>query len=513
EVYRRYQGALRRRSQVDFDDQVLETTMLFVREPGALQAVRRQFRYLFVDEFQDINRAQWELVQVLAGDPMADDRTYLCCVGDDDQSIYGFRGAHPDFVGEFSRRYEPRTVVLEDNYRSGRPILEVANRLLREKSWGATKTLRPTAPGDFKPRVLLGLDPDDEAAQVAAEIGKLAAAGVPLREIAVLYRQNAQSRPFEEVLLRRQVEHVVVGGLGFYQRPEVQQALAFLRLAWDDHDHEALTQAAQVTLRYLKRDLRHEFLHAVEQQGIGVLELPKHLGSLPELPPYGTRAARELAELIKELQGMRRRQPLPVLLDEALAKGGLRKVLESGTRQEDEDKLENLDELRAALASFNAQHPGAGIAEFLGEVQGKAGKPRRDDEAVEGVRLMTLHKAKGLEFRAVFLAGLEEKRLPHARSIEEGNLAEELRLLYVGVTRAKERLYLSAAEVRYAGPNDAPRPVLPSRFLQQLAPELLEGEKDAVEHLLGLRTRATAKDRMVAKAVAQSKPSPKPPTT
>lgn len=512
EVYRRYQGTLRARGMIDFDDQVLETTALFRRESGVLAAVRAQFRYLFVDEFQDINRAQWELIKVLAGDPEDGDAAHLCFVGDDDQSIYSFRGAHPGFVGEFTQRYQPRTILLNDNYRSGAAILEVANKLLAGKNWGHAKSLQATVGDGVKPAMVLGMDPEDEAAKIGDRIDVLRQNGVPLREIAILYRQNSQSRPFEEILHRRKVEHIVVGGVGFYQRPEVQQALAFLRLGWDDADHEALTLIAPVTLRYLKREVRTEFLHAIEQRGLGVLELPKQLASLPELPIYGQRAVRELVDLVKHLHARRRLDPLPVLLDEAIVRGGLGKMLDQATRSEDGDRRENLDELRAALASFAAANPGAGPAEFLGEVQGER-DPRRNEETAEGVRLMTLHKAKGLEFRAVFVAGLEEKRLPHARAIEEGSINEELRLLYVGVTRAKEHLTLSACEVRYGGQQEIPRTVLPSRFLQQLTVEHVEGEAESVAHLLGLVTKASAAERMVARAVADSEAAVQSTTT
>ncbi|HYE79928.1 MAG TPA: UvrD-helicase domain-containing protein [bacterium] len=469
-----YQGKLTGAQAMDFDDLILEGTRLIQSHAPAREQIRRQYRWVFVDEFQDINQAQWDLIKAIAGTPQEAPHAHLFAVGDDDQAIYGFRGAHAGFLDDFQSTYHPAIVILEDNYRSTEPILAVANRMLKEKTWGPLKSLRATSGDGPRPWAFLASSDVEEALEVGHTIERLVRGReYEYRQMAVLYRRNAQSRTFEEVFTRLAIPHQVVGGQRFYQRQEVKDVLAYLRLIHNDRDTAALGRAINSPRRGIGDKTVDQLTGILERNGIGLLGLLEQPNLLNEFSGRARAAVGGFLELILRLKKLAEQTDLKQLLESVLTDSGYELALKASPHVEDQARLENLDELRGAVADFVEAYPQAGLAEYLEEKALIADVDSFNANA-DAVTLMTLHAAKGLEFAVVFLVGMEEGLLPHFRAIEEGILDEELRLTYVGITRAKERLYISAAQSRRnRGVTQESRP---SQFLRYLDPALLEGD-------------------------------------
>lgn len=469
-----YQKKLRDAKAMDFDDMILECTKLLREFPPATMRARDQFRWVFVDEFQDINQAQWDLIKAIAGTPSETAHAQLFAVGDDDQAIYGFRGAHAGFLDDFQQTYAPRIVILEDNYRSTEPILAVANRMLKEKTWGPLKNLRATNGDGPKPWAFLASSDVEEGLEVGRAIERyVRARDYEYRDVAILYRRNAQSRTFEEVFTRMAVPHQVIGGQRFYQRQEVKDVLAYLRLLHNDRDTAALGRAINSPRRGIGGKTVDQLTLILERNGIGLLDLMEQPELLSEFSGRARAAVGGFLELMLRLKKLSTQTDLKDLLEKVLQESGYELALKASPHVEEQARLENLDELRGAVADFVEGYPDAGLAEYLEEKALIADVDSFNPNA-DAVTLMTLHAAKGLEFKVVFLVGLEEGLLPHFRAIEEGILDEELRLAYVGITRAKERLHLSAAQSRRnRGVTQESRP---SQFLRLLDKDLLEGD-------------------------------------
>jgi DNA helicase-2/ATP-dependent DNA helicase PcrA len=503
EVYEQYQKRLQQANAFDFDDLIMTTVHLLQAFPDVREHYRRRFRHILVDEYQDTNHAQYVLVRELSGgqtgsgelrtadgdvvregEAVAVPPAELCVVGDADQAIYAFRGATIRNINEFERDFpNARTVLLEQNYRSTQTILNAANSVIARNASRRAKNLWSAA---GKGDVIVGYVADnehDEAAFVAREIDALSDAGkARYGDVAVFYRTNAQSRVFEEVMIRVGLPYKVVGGVRFYERREVRDLLAYLRVLANPDDTVSLRRIVNVPKRGIG-DRAEACVDAfANQHGITFYQALQRADEVYALATRSLNAVKDFALLIAELRRMVEDGASPSLVAEAvLNRSGYLAELEHSRDPQDETRVENLHELVAVAREFEETTEGEGtLADFLERVSLVADA----DEVPEGddhggmVTLMTLHTAKGLEFPVVFLTGLEDGVFPHQRSMNEPKeLEEERRLAYVGITRARQRLYVSRAEVRSAW--GAPSYNPPSRFLQELPPELVDWKRTA----------------------------------
>ena len=465
-VYQAYQKALREAGAVDFDDLLVETVLLLSREPEILARYQRRFQFILVDEYQDTNRVQYLLVRQLA----AAHRNVMV-VGDDMQSIYGWRGADIRNILSFQQDYPDATVIrLEQNYRSVGTIVEAANHLIQHNTRRLDKRLWTDNPRGGPIVFCQAEDERAEAAFVAHRIQRHVEQGASYRDMAVLYRTHAQSRAFEEAFLARSIPYRIVAGLRFYERKEVKDLLAYLRLVAAPHDLLSLRRIINVP----RRGVGEASLARLEEFA-RARELPVGLAIRPAceeglFPRPTARALTELADRLDSWREAASREGPTQLLDRVLSESGYLQALEQEGSDEALARIENLKELRTVTRRFEEEHPGAGLDEFLAHVALMSDVDAYDDRT-PAVTLMTLHAAKGLEFPVVFLVGLEEGVLPHARStFESADLEEERRLCYVGVTRAREQLYLTCARLRILYGQVAQNEV--SRFVEEIPAEL-----------------------------------------
>ncbi|GAB6983607.1 DNA helicase PcrA [Nocardioides pyridinolyticus] len=501
-AYTTYQRRLREANALDFDDLIMLTVHLFQEFPEVREVYRRRFRHVLVDEYQDTNHAQYALIhQLCADDPelVEEDAervepAELMVVGDADQSIYAFRGANIRNILDFEQDFPNATsILLEQNYRSTQTILTAANSVISRNKGRKEKRLWSDA-GDGERIVgYVADDERDEARFVTEEIDKLTDDGKHRPgDVAVFYRTNAQSRVFEEVFIRLGLPYKVVGGVRFYERREVRDALAYLRLLVNPADQVSLRRVLNTPKRGIG-DRAVECVNALaERERIIFWEALRRAGDAPGLATRSLTAIQGFVAMIEELQSMVDGGERPdVVLETVLARSGYLTSLEESDDPQDETRLENLAELVAVAREF-AEDPVAGpsadptdvdagivapgLADFLERVALVADTDQLPDDDPEDngvVTLMTLHTAKGLEFPVVFLTGLEDGVFPHARSLgEQPELEEERRLAYVGLTRARERLYISRAVVRSAW--GAPSHNPGSRFLDELPVDLVD---------------------------------------
>jgi len=459
-IAERYSELLARAGALDFDDLLLRTVALLADNAAVREAWRRRFRYLLVDEYQDTNRAQYELVRLLAG---ADGN--LTVVGDEDQSIYSWRGADLQNILDFEADFPgARVLRLEQNYRSTQAILDAASAVVAHNVQRKGKTLRAVNPSGAPVRLHQAGDEYEEAAWVVDRVVTLRGPG----RAAVLYRINAQSRLFEEALLRLRVPYVVVGGVGFYERKEVKDLLAYLRLAVNPDDPVALRRVLNVPPRGIGERTLHEVERLAGERGVS---LWAGLGAAIDEARLPARASQPLArfrELLALLHDEAGRLGPRALLERILAASGYSASLAEEDSHESEERLGNLAELLAAAADYEAREEAPTLSGFLDRVSLLSELDVAKGDAP--VVLMTLHAAKGLEFELVCLTGMEEGLVPHSRSLESlDSLEEERRLCYVGMTRARERLLLSWAQSRQVFGQR--RLSQPSRFLEEIPPE------------------------------------------
>ncbi len=445
DVYKAYQGQLLRNNAMDFDDLLLNTIAAFELFPPVLEHYQERFSHINVDEYQDTNPAQYRLVKLLS-----ERHRNLCVVGDDDQGIYSWRGADLRNILEFERDYpDARVVRLERNYRSTRTILEAANQVVSRIAGRKEKRLWTDREEGEPIRYLFAASGNDEAAFLAVEVNRLLEEGrYDQRDVAVFYRTNAQSRPFEETLLRLGVPYKIVGGFKFYERKEVKDALAYLKFLLNRDDAVSLRRIVNEPKRGIG-DATLAHLEAFSRsQGIGLWEAMQRAEEVPNL---GSGAGRKLAQFVEMIEGLSEeaeKLPLPELLQAVLERSGYLEALRREETFESEGRLENLQELQNAMGDFAAANPGEGLVAFL-ERASLVAEIDLYDEQAGAVTLMTLHNAKGLEFPVVFIVGMEDGVFPHMRCMgSEESMEEERRLFYVGVTRAKELLYLTGAAYR-----------------------------------------------------------------
>ncbi|MCM8745685.1 UvrD-helicase domain-containing protein [Thermomicrobium sp. CFH 73360] len=474
-VYERYAQLLQRAQAVDFDDLLLLVVELFDQHPDVLARYQEHWRYLLVDEYQDTNHLQYLLVRALAAG-----HRNLCAVGDPDQSIYSWRQADIRNILEFQRDFPDAVVIrLGRNYRSTPQIVAAADAVIRANRLRIERRLWTENPPGPPIRLFACWDEQHEAETVATEIARLVTRGeARYQDIAVLYRINAQSRPLEEALVRRQIPYQVVGGVRFYERKEVKDALALLRVLVNPHDWISLRRVLSETT--LGQKIGEKTLQQLEHWGLRHGRSPADallalVGELdrepPELAAQTSKRLREVWGELVRLRGALVDRPLSAVYDLALERSGLAQRYREASDPNERERWENLVQLRAVLERYDELPAREGLQLFLEEAALVTSVD--EQQAGDHVSLMTLHTAKGLEFPVVFLIGVEEGMLPHARSLEsQAELEEERRLFYVGITRAKERLYLSYAQLRSRfGLRERN---LPSHFLEALPPEVIE---------------------------------------
>jgi len=474
QLYARYQAGLRQSAAMDFDDLLRLGVELWRTAPDVLAAYQERFRYILVDEYQDTNNAQYEWVRLLASRYQN-----LSVVGDPDQSIYGWRGADFRNILRFREDYpDARVVALVDNYRSTRRILEAANAVVQNNRERLEKDLVATRGEGPAIGYAEGADEAGEAAMVADEVARLVRDDqVSHSEIAILYRTNSQSRPLEEALLRLAVPYRLVGAARFYDRAEVKDALAYLRLVAQPLDRMALARASQSPRRGLGDVALGRILAFADEHGLSAVAALGRAAEVPGLAGPGRRAALEVHTLVARAaeldgQGGGVARVLAYLVEESGLAASLR--AQRGVDPQAEGRLENLDSLLGK--AHEAEQQGVTTAvDFLAQVA--LASTLEEGEEARAVTLMTLHTAKGLEFPVVFLTGLEEGLFPHLRSLDDPTqMEEERRLMYVGITRAGDRLYLTRARAR-AGRNmrGAPMASMRSRFLHEIPERLMTG--------------------------------------
>ncbi|HCR04475.1 MAG TPA: ATP-dependent DNA helicase PcrA [Gemmatimonadetes bacterium] len=503
-VYPVYQEALKKQNSFDFDDLLVKPIDLFKTFPEVLERYRARFSFLLVDEYQDTNHAQFSFVELIA---RPDDN--LMVVGDDDQSIYKFRGADIRNILEFEEAFPgARTVRLEQNYRSTSAILDAANAVIVENVGRKGKTLRTDRVGGDPLTLIETLHEADEARVIVEEIRSCYQRGGDLhnyRDFAVLYRTNAQSRALEEAFRRTNTPYQIVGGVRFYERREIQDTMAYLRLISNPRDAGAFDRV----VNYPRRGIGAVSLERLEafaaQGGMSLLEAASRADESADVPPAGAHALRVFAVLIQRFSALAATTRVGPLLQELVEQLGLLGVLRDGS-PEGEDRADNVKELIAGALEFDADVELEGVEEgemdgfseldlYLQRVALVADIDRHDPEA-DAATMMTLHNAKGLEFPVVFIAGLEDGLFPMSHSYDDPEeMEEERRLFYVGITRAQNKLYLTHARQRrragsimygrlspFAG-------ALPGRLLEQRTSELLKSDAFTTPHRGRFRER------------------------
>ena len=469
-IYAAYQKKLASASALDFDDIIFHTVTLLRQEPEVLEYYQRKFRYVLVDEYQDTNHLQYLLTGLLAGG-----RRNLCVVGDDDQSIYRFRGANIENILNFEKQYDnARTIRLEQNYRSTQNILDAANAVIRHNAGRKGKTLWTENGGGEKVGVRTVLNEQDEAAFVTGDILSAVGRGARFRDAAVLYRMNAQSNALEYAMKRSGVPYKVVGGMKFFDRAEVKDMLAYLCVLNNPLDDLRLRRIINSPARGIGGTTMDKVAALAEQQGASLYEICRNADLFPELKTPAKKLL-QFADLIDGLRKAGGSLALPEFYDAVCEQTGYTQALKDKNDMESRGRLENVQELKSNILGFLDRQPeDATLSGFLNEIA-----LYTDLDSLEGsddcVTLMTIHAAKGLEFPMVYVVGLEEGVFPGSSAqYEEDELEEERRLCYVAMTRAKERLTLTHARQRMLYGKTASNRV--SRFLEEAPEENLNWE-------------------------------------
>jgi DNA helicase-2/ATP-dependent DNA helicase PcrA len=463
EIYRLYQKKLKEYDAMDFDDLIGNYVLLLRQHADVREELHQRFEHLLIDEYQDTNHAQYALIKELAGE-----RGNIVAVGDEDQSIYRFRGADINNILNFERDFPGAKIVkLEQNYRSTGNILDAATGVVSNNV--ARKGKKLFTQGDSgEPVRIVTAGNDREEAQFVIEKITGFRSRFRLSDFAILFRTNAQSRPFEEELLRANIPYSVVGGVKFYERAEIKDILSYVRLSIRPHDTPSIERVINVPSRGIGDTTLTALTEKATEQNVTLWTVIE--GELASLPARAAKAVRELREIVQDL-GRAASNPLPELFDYLLLRTGYRRMLQESRDLQDESRLENIEELLNSAREYSEANPGAALADYLDSLTLMSDLDRYESQ--KGVTLMTLHAAKGLEFKVVFLAGMEEGILPHVSSLEKSDdLEEERRLCYVGMTRAREQLYcLHSLERRLHGKF---REQSPSPFLAEIPAEVRE---------------------------------------
>lgn len=455
EVYHRYNNKLKTSASVDFDDLLLLPVNLFKERKDILEYYQDKYRYILIDEYQDTNPVQYKLSVMLSNK-----YKNIFVVGDMNQSIYAFRQADFRNISNFERDFKGAKVIkLEHNYRSTNNILSAANEVIKHNTERKDLKLFSDNGDGVKIKYMRAYDEKHEIALVIDEIKHLLSEGYKNEDIAILYRTNAQSRAIEDVFLAKGIPYKVFGSYYFYNRKEIKDLISYLRLIYNPHDEISLRRVINTPKRGIGESAIAAIEERAKQQNISMFDALE------------TRKELEFKEIIEDLIKRSESLSLTELIDEVLERSGMKKELESSKALEDEIRLENLMEVKSITASFEERTGSANLGDFLEEVSLIADISNHTEDG-DVVTLMTLHSAKGLEFPVVFLVGMEEGLFPHNMSLMENNLEEERRLCYVGITRAKERLYLTNAKRRMLYGKENMN--IPSRFISEIDEKLIE---------------------------------------
>ncbi|NLT06882.1 MAG: UvrD-helicase domain-containing protein [Solirubrobacterales bacterium] len=482
DVYERYERRLRDMNAMDFDDLLLQSVNLFETFPKVLDGYRRSFRFVLVDEYQDTNHAQYRWLRLLA-----DEHRNLAVVGDDSQAIYSFRGADIRNILDFEHDFPDATVVkLEQNYRSTQAILDASNAVIANNRHQKEKRLWTAQGGGDPVRVRELEDEHAEARYVAGEIERHVEGGGSRSDVAVFYRTNAQSRVLEDTLVRYGVSYQVIGGTRFYERAEIKDALAYLTLLVNPHDVVSFQRIVNSPRRGIGQTSQARIVNHANTLGEAIFDVALAPDEVPGLGAAAIKAVGRFMDVMERLRDRADQASVGELLHDALHDTGYVEALEQERTIEAQGRLENLEELVGVAREYDAARGGAAsfgeageqpsVEEFLQQIALFSQQDDLDDD--EGtVTLMTLHNAKGLEYDVVFMIGCEDGTFPHSRAIEAGDVEEERRLCYVGMTRARRELTLTHARTRalYGGREWN----VPSRFLAEIPVELTDADEHA----------------------------------
>ena len=484
-TYERYEQMLHANSALDFDDLLVKVHTLLKDVPEVARGYQERYVHFMVDEFQDTNVAQYAIAREISKL-----HRNLCVVGDPDQSIYSWRSADVRNLQSFQTDFpEAKVVVLEENYRSTQTILDAASGVIAANEDRVEKKLWTKQDGGAPLVVMDAYDERDEAQLVLREAERLVRQeGYDRGDIAVMYRVNAQSRAFEDACARYGVPYHLVGGLRFYQRQEVKDVVAYLRLVANPDDDVSFARVVNMPSRGIGQRTMAKLADAARERGISMFAAIDGVssGGLGSFQPPAVRALTGFRDMVVGLGNDREGHDLPALIDMVLERTGYLKFA-AQDEERGEERLENLEELKATAAEFLDSEDGTALTAFLERISLVSDTDDLEDVS-DRITLITLHQAKGLEFRVVFMAGMEEGLLPHIRAIEDGDpkeMEEERRVAYVGVTRAKERLYLSHAARR--GFRGGYGPNVPSRFLDDIPERLIDRTSSAPSTDFGIR--------------------------
>ncbi len=502
-VYREYQALLKKNNAMDFDDLLYQTVRLFKENPDTLEKYRNRFRYILVDEYQDTNTAQYQLVRMLAG-PNGN----LCVVGDDDQSIYGWRGANIRNILDFEKDFPSAKVIkLEQNYRSTGSILDAANAVIQHNTSRKAKTLWTENGTGDRLHLMKAENEYDEARQVVEALKTRVSKGRNFRDFAVLYRTNAQSRAIEDALVRAGIPYRLYGGTRFYERKEIKDILAYLQVIANPSNSVALKRIINVPKRGIGEVSVQKAEEFAEANDMPLYQALLIAMSIPSLKSRG-KNMEKCGDLLRELRQKAETLSIPELMQEILESTGYADSIRAENAPEEaQARLDNVQEFINKAAEYLETAEEGNLASFLEEVALVADVDGLN-ETDNTVTLMTLHSAKGLEFPVVFLVGWEEGLFPTMRAISDGGetaLEEERRLAYVGITRAREELFLSYAKCRMR--QGITQYSMPSRFLKEIPAELMDS---SVEFRPSVAKRA-AQQPQLRPYLAQVRPAmPKP---
>lgn len=487
EAYQRYENGLQKNNALDFDDLLIKTLELLSSQPPVLDYYRNRFDYILVDEYQDTNQAQYELVRLLTGE-----KRNLCVVGDDDQSIYGWRGADIRNILDFEKDFpDAKSIKLERNYRSTGNILDAANQVIAHNTGRKEKALWTEAGEGDKLTLYRALDERDEAAFIASKT-KALSKDYQAGDVAVLYRTNAQSRVLEEAFVRSGTAYRVYGGLKFYDRKEVKDLIAYVRALVNPDDDVSARRIINEPKRAIGGATVDLLLAYAQENGLSLIGATLDVDSVG-LSTRAHTAVSGFGEMMIDLTEALYEKTPSEFLDLLIEKTSYTKQFKAVKSDENTARLENIEELRGAISEFENLNPEGAMQDFLENVALMTDLDNADGRA-NAVTLMTLHAAKGLEFDVVFLSGMEESIFPMSRAmLDEDQLEEERRLCYVGITRAKKKLFLSCAHTRML--YNARNANEPSRFLSEIPPRLIErgraGGREAVRAVPPPQQRST----------------------
>ncbi len=455
-VYEKYEDKLRKNNSVDFDDLLLLPIKLFKEHPDILEKYQDLYQYILIDEYQDTNEAQYILTKMIS-----EKNRKITCVGDDSQSIYSFRGANYKNILNFENDYkDAKTILLEENYRSTSNILDAANQVIKNNKQRKDKNLWTSRGVGEKIKYYRSYNERDEAQYIIRKTKELINRGVEYKDIAVLYRTNAQSRVIEEEMLKENMPYRVIGSFYFYSRKEIKDLIAYLRLIHNSRDNVSLLRVINTPKRGIGLKTIDNLTEKADMEGISIYDA---ITSGKEL---------EFKNIIEKLKAISEELTLTELIDKVLDASGMKADLESEKSLEAEVRLENLEEFKSITKSFEEREGLISLEDFLLEISLISDVEEYKDDP-NRISLMTVHSVKGLEFDHVFVVGMEEGIFPHMNSLmENSELEEERRLCYVAITRAKDDLHLINARRRTLFGNEQINPV--SRFIGEISPDLLE---------------------------------------